>query len=117
MVSEYSVTPRDSGICVTRPYQLGVGFSGHARLAWETAGRGYRHDVDAGAVYVTGEQPITWLEVRDPTEALEIYPDWDLVERMAGGPVEVQPALAVRGHFRRLFRRQFGVGPGALRSR
>ena len=32
---------------------------------------------------MTGRSPITWLEVSDPTEALEIYPDHPLVDRLA----------------------------------
>jgi AraC family transcriptional regulator len=60
------------------------------------AGRAERCDVDPGAVYVTGDQPVTWLEVGDPTEALEIYPRRELLEDLSGGPVEVLPALAVR---------------------
>ena len=96
MVSEYTVAPAHAGVTVTRPYQIGIGFSGHRGLVRETAGRADRCDVAPGAVYVTGDQPITWLEVPDPTEALEIYPRASLVEDLAGGPVEVRPALAVR---------------------
>ena len=96
MVSEYTVAAAHADITVTRPYQIGIGFSGHRRLVRETAGRADRCDVAPGAVYVTGDEPITWLEVQDPTEALEIYPQVSLVEDLAGGPVEVRPALAVR---------------------
>jgi AraC family transcriptional regulator len=39
-------------------------------------------------VYVTGPGPIRWLEVSDPTEALEIYPDQ--------APAGVRPSFAVR---------------------
>ena len=96
MVSEYTVAGANPAVTVTRPYQIGVGFSGHHRLVRETAGRADRCDADPGAVYVTGDHPITWLEVQDPTEALEIYPQGNLVESLARGPVEVRPALAVR---------------------
>ena len=50
---------------------------------------------------MTGRSPIRWLEVSDPTEALEIYPERSLVERLAGGlrdtlpiPGEVRPSFA-----------------------
>jgi AraC family transcriptional regulator len=74
MVSEYTVAAAHGGVTVTRPYQVGIGFSGHRGLVREMAGRAVRRDVGSGAVYVTGDEPITWLEVQDPTEALEIYP-------------------------------------------
>ena len=45
---------------------------------------------------MTGSSPITWFDVQDPTEALEIYPDLDLTEGLAGGPLELRPALAAR---------------------
>jgi AraC family transcriptional regulator len=96
MVSEYTLTAAQPTATVTRPHQIGIGFSGHHRLVRETAGHVDRGDVGPGAVYVTGDQPITWLEVQDPTEALEIYPRAGLVEGLAGGPVEIRPALAVR---------------------
>ena len=41
---------------------------------------------------MTGRSPITWLEVSDPTEAVEIYPDCDLVRRLAGGLRDTGPA-------------------------
>ena len=92
MVSEYTVSFAHPAPTITRANQIGVGFSGHHRLVRETGGHTTRYDAEPGAVYVTGNEPITWLEVRDPTEALEIYPD------LTGqnDPVELRPALAVR---------------------
>ena len=94
--SEYTTLPPHRDATTTRAYQIGIAFSGHRQLVREIDGRAQRCDAPPGAVYVTGSSPITWLDVQDPTEALEIYPDLDLAEGLAGGPLEVHPALAAR---------------------
>jgi AraC family transcriptional regulator len=98
MVSEYAVLKPDGAITTTGPDQIGIGFSGHHGLVREVDGRAERYDAEPGSVYVTGPSPITWLEVTEPVEALEIYPDPVLVRRLAGdggGSTEVRPAFAV----------------------
>jgi AraC family transcriptional regulator len=97
MVSVYAVLGSQDGVTTTGAHQVGIDFSGHRGLVREVDGRAERHDAPPGAVYVTGRSPITWLEVSDPTEALEIYPDHALVDRLAGGPrgtAEVRPSFA-----------------------
>jgi len=97
MRSVYAVLEPRSGVTTTGAHQVGIDFSGHLGLVREIEGRAARHDALPGAVYVTGHSPITWLEVGDPTEALEIYPDRDLVDRLAEGlgvTAEVRPSLA-----------------------
>jgi AraC family transcriptional regulator len=97
MVSVYAVLEPHAGVTTTGAHQVGIDFSGHLGLVREVDGRAGRHDAPPGAVYVTGRSPITWLEVSDPTEALEIYPDLDLVGRLArdlGVTAEVRPSFA-----------------------
>ncbi len=93
MVSVYAVLEPESGVTTTGAHQVGIDFSGHLGLVREIEGRAARHDAPPGAVYVTGRSPITWLEVGDPTEALEVYPDLDLMDRLAGGTAEVRPSF------------------------
>jgi AraC family transcriptional regulator len=96
MRSEYAVLGPHSAVTTTGPHQVGIDFSGHRGLVREVAGRTERHDAEPGAVYVTGHGPITWLEVTERTEAVEIYPDRALVDRLAGDTAEVRPSYAVR---------------------
>ena len=96
MVSVYAVLGPHPKVTTTGAHQVGIDFGGHRGLVREIDGRAERHDAEPGSVYVTGASPIRWLEVRDPTEALEIYPDQALAERLAGGPAEVRPSFAVR---------------------
>lgn len=95
MVSVYAVLGSHPRITTTGAHQVGIDFSGHRGLVREVDGRVRRHNAEAGAVYVTGSSPITWLEVPDPTEALEIYPDRALLDRLAGPNAEVRPSFAV----------------------
>jgi AraC family transcriptional regulator len=116
MVSVYAVLGPQAGVTRTGPHQVGIDFSGHVGLVREIDGRAGRHDAPPGAVYVTGRSPITWLEVSDPTEALEIYPDRDLVRRTPG---EVRPSFAepdgvVFAVASRLRRAHLDPGAGAL---
>lgn len=79
MRSEYASLPPHPGTTTTKPYQIGVSFSRHTGLVREVDGRAERADVRPGAVFVTGDVAITWTEVADPTEALEIYLDAELL--------------------------------------
>lgn len=118
MVSVYAVLGPQAGVTTTGAHQVGIDFSGHLGLVREIDGRAGRHDAPPGAVYVTGRSPITWLEVSDPTEALEIYPDRDLVRRLGGG-LQVRPSFAepdgvVFAVASRLRRAHLDSGTGAL---
>lgn len=79
MRSEYASLPPHPGATTTKPYQIGVSFSRHTGLVREVDGRAERADVRPGAVFVTGDDAITWTEVADHTEALEIYLDAELL--------------------------------------
>ena len=95
MVSVYAVLAPHPRITTTGAHQVGIDFSGHRGLVRGVDGRAQRHDAEPGAVYVTGRSPIRWLEVTDPTEALEIYPDRALLDRLAGpnAAAEVRPSF------------------------
>ena len=115
MVSVYAVLGPQSGVTTTGAHQVGIDFSGHLGLVREIDGRAGRHDAPPGAVYVTGRSPIAWLEVSDPTEALEIYPDRDLRPI----PGDVRPSFAepdgvVFAVASRLRRAHLDSGAGAL---
>jgi AraC family transcriptional regulator len=94
MVSEYAMLGPSDRVTTTGADQIGIAFSGHRGLVREVDGQADRHDAPPGAVYVTGPSAITWREVGDPVEALEIYPDRALTARLAGGPAEVRPSFA-----------------------
>src|SRR5438874_12141639 len=97
MVRGYGGRGQRAGVTAAGAHQVGIDFSRHVGLVGGVDGRAGRHDAPPGAVYVAGRSPITWLEVSDPTEALEIYPDLDLVDRLArdlGVTAEVRPSFA-----------------------
>jgi AraC family transcriptional regulator len=87
--SEFSWLPPDGSVTTTAPNQIGVSFSAHDRVGHEAAGRSHYIDIPPGAVFANGSYEVHWADVRQPTEALEIYPDAD---RLSG--VEIEPAVA-----------------------
>lgn len=96
MRSEYAWVPADSAPTVTKGNQVGVSFRAHHDAVYETANRTVEGDIDGGAVFVTGRDPITWLRIGEATEALEVYPDAELLRSLAGEEPELRPALAGR---------------------
>ena len=92
MRSEYSWIPPGTEPTRTAPNQVGVSFSGHSGLVYESANRTVEGDLVAGSVIVTGRDPITWLRVRETTEALEIYPDLDVLRSLAPDAPHIEPA-------------------------
>jgi AraC family transcriptional regulator len=88
MRSEYSWLPPAGEPTRTDPHQVGVSFSQHRALVYESASRTVEADLAGGSVIVTGRDPITWLRVRETTEALEIYPDLELLRALGTSALE-----------------------------
>lgn len=97
MRSEYNWIAANDGATRTEPNQVGVSFSNHRAAVYELAGRTVQADIVAGSVFVTGREPITWTRTLETTEALEIYPDLDLVASLAPGRPEIAPAAGRDG--------------------
>jgi AraC family transcriptional regulator len=94
--TEYAWLPVPGRATSTGRDQIGIAFSGHQRLVYEVAGRTVETDHAPGVTIVTGPDPVTWLRVREPVEALEMYPDPALVAGTAAarsGPADIAPRL------------------------
>jgi AraC family transcriptional regulator len=96
MRSEYSRIPPGEGAGRTEPNQIGVSFTHHRAAVYESDGRTVESDIAAGSVFVTGTETITWTRVRETTEALEIFPDLELLHTLALEIPELEPARATR---------------------
>jgi AraC family transcriptional regulator len=96
MRSEYSWIPPGEGPTRTGPVQVGVSFSHHRAAVYESARRTVEADIAGGSVFVTARDPITWLRIRETTEALEIYPDRELLCSLASEEPEIEPVAATR---------------------
>jgi AraC family transcriptional regulator len=94
MRSEYAWLPARDGPTVTGEHQIGVSFSGHRDLVYATGGRSRTRDIEPGSTIVSAADVIEWRRVREPTEALEIYPDPDLLA--GAGPVEFAQRIGCR---------------------
>lgn len=95
--SEYACLPPHDGETVTRPGQIGIAFTGHHRLVYDTGAGSRTGDIRPGSTVVSGAATIRWLRVRETTEALEIYPDPAFVaavaDRTASRPVHIEPVV------------------------
>jgi len=80
----------------TRPNQVGVSFSAHSGVVYETAAGTAKTDVAAGSVFVTGREPISWLRVSETTEALQVFLDAELLAAGSGTEPELEPAAVAR---------------------
>lgn len=89
MRSEYSWIPIGQSAGRTEPNQVGVSFTEHKAAVYESDGRTVQADIAAGAVFVTGDDPITWERVGETSEALEIFPDTGLLP-------DLEPRAATR---------------------
>jgi AraC family transcriptional regulator len=69
---------------VTGAHQVGVAFSGHRDVHFRSGSGTARASYPGGSVICSGADPIIWSDVRDRTEALEIYPTAALVSSVAG---------------------------------
>lgn len=71
--------------------QVGVAFTSHPGLVFSAEGAMHTADAPPGAVYVTGERAIEWVEVHGPTEALEMHVDPAILD--AAGATRLPEAL------------------------
>jgi AraC family transcriptional regulator len=66
------------------PYAFGVSFTGHRAAVTETAGtRATTRTFGPSTVGLNGGQPTTWLQVREPSEGLEIHPGPAVLKEVA----------------------------------
>ena len=94
--SEYAWLPPHDESTTTGAHQIGIAFTGHPALVRTSGGVTVQADAPAGAVYVTGAEPITWSNVTGVTEALELYPEPALLQSLGANFDHVEPALGVR---------------------
>lgn len=78
---------------VTGPHQVGVAFSGHRDVHIRSGAHTSRASYAGGSVVCSGADPIIWSDVRDPTEALEIYPTAALVASVTGAASDADWAV------------------------
>jgi AraC family transcriptional regulator len=82
--SGFASLPAHDDETVTGAGQVGVAFSAHREVTYTTGGRVRSASYPGGSVICSGTEPIVWSGVREHTEALELYPDPELVARHVG---------------------------------
>jgi AraC family transcriptional regulator len=80
---------------VTRPASIGVSFSAHRRAVHQHRGGPVRQtNIGAGAAFVTMSGELHWIEVLEPSEALEVHPTQSLLEDI-GNELGISRAIAL----------------------
>jgi AraC family transcriptional regulator len=91
----------DGFTSVTRAVSIGVSFSAHARATYQHGGASLRQmSILPGAAFVTMSGELQWLEVGEPSEALEIHLNGMLLDRVAdelgaSRPIALSDVVAV----------------------
>lgn len=73
----------DAYTTTTPPLSVGVSFTGHVKaIVASASGRVSERTLGPGTFGITGEEPVHWLRVAEPAEAIEVYPSRRLLERV-----------------------------------
>ena len=110
----YSWESPHEAVGVAKPNQVEIAFTAHAKAVYETRQRARQIDISPGAAFIVGTEPITWSKLEEPNESLGMYPDLDLLRRLA------QPTNARRIELETLVNRRdpilLGIGHAFKRA-
>ena len=81
--AHYAWVPPHDAIGVAKPNQVEIAFTAHAKAAFETKQRASQINIAPGAAFIVGADPITWSKIDEWNEAISLYPDLDLLRRLA----------------------------------
>ena len=76
------------------PYGVCVSFNAHRQCGIETERKYSRRNVPQGGVSISGPKPVIWLEVREPSDVVEIVAD-EVVRRAMAAELRASHALEV----------------------
>jgi AraC family transcriptional regulator len=79
----YAWLPPHEAVGVAKPNQVEIAFTAHAKAAFETCQRARQIDIAPGAVFIVGADAITWSKLDELNESLGMYPEMDLLRRLA----------------------------------
>src|SRR5215212_7765899 len=79
----YAWLPPHKAVGVAKPNQVEIAFTAHAKAAYETCQRAQQIDIAPGAAFIVGTDTITWSKIDEWNESLGLYPDLDLLCRLA----------------------------------
>jgi len=80
---DYAWLPPHEAVGIAKPNQVEVVFTAHAKAAFETRQRASQINIAPGAACIVGADAITWSKIEEWNESLGMYPDPDLLRRLA----------------------------------
>jgi len=79
----YTWLPPHQAIGVAKPNHVAIDFTAHSKASFEIRQRAGQIDVAPGAAFIVGADAITWSKLEEPNESLGMYPDMNLLQRLA----------------------------------
>ena len=83
LTTVYAWVPPHEAVGIAKPNQVEIAFTPHAKAAFETHRRAQQLDVAPGAAFIVGTDTITWSKIDEWNESIGMYPDLDLLQRLA----------------------------------
>ncbi len=79
----YSWLPPHQAIGVAKPNHVAIDFTAHSKASFEIRQRARQIDIAPGAAFIVGAEAIRWSKLEEPNESLGMYPDMNLLQRLA----------------------------------
>ena len=79
----YSWLPPHQAIGVAKPNHVAIDFTAHSKASFEIRQRARQIDIAPGAAFIVGAEAIRWSKLEEWNESLGMYPDMNLLQRLA----------------------------------
>jgi AraC family transcriptional regulator len=79
----YAWLPPHQAIGVAKPNHVAIDFTAHSKASFETRQHARQIDIAPGAAFIVGAEAIRWSKLEEWNESLGMYPDMNLLQRLA----------------------------------
>jgi len=79
----YSWLPAHEAVGIAKPNQVEIAFTAHSKASFEIRQHAHQIDIAPGAAFIVGAEAIRWSKIDEQNEALGMYPDMALLQRLA----------------------------------
>jgi AraC family transcriptional regulator len=83
LTTVYSWLPPHEAIGVAKPNQVEIAFTAHSKASFEIRQHARQIDIAPGAAFIVGAEAIRWSKLEEQNESLGMYPDMNLLQRLA----------------------------------
>jgi len=83
LTTVYAWLPPHEAVGVAKPNHVAIDFTAHSKASFEIRQRARQIDIAPGAAFIVGAEAIRWSKLEEPNESLGMYPDMNLLQRLA----------------------------------